>query len=410
MSPLVRSALAAVLAAALWGCDERPAPERVTITPLPDIAAARSGQAHLSQSGAGPVVLSWLEPEGEGHALKYARFDGQAWQPPEQLASSTGWFVNWADFPSVEPIDDRHWAAHWLVSQDDSFAYDAVVAVSSDGGRSWSEPQLLNDDGTETEHGFVTLFRWDDGFGAVWLDGRRLEDWTFEKELAAEVPLGVSLYYARIALDGTILERGEIDELVCDCCQTDVAVGTAGPLLVYRDRTDQEIRDIVVRRHDGSGWSAPVQAGPDGFEIDGCPVNGPAIEAFGDEVAVAWFTAPRNEPKIRFARSRDAGRSFEAAIDLDTDGAFGQVDLELLDDGAAIVSWWRRSETGRGLTLAARRVGPNGRLGPTVAIAQTSVSQPLDVPQMAYTGDGFVFAWTGVDERAGVHTVYVTGL
>jgi hypothetical protein len=284
-----------------------------------------------------------------------------------------------------------------------------VTAVSNDAGATWSEPRVLNDDGTDTEHGFATLFPWGDDVGAVWLDGRRLADWTFEKELAAEVPLGTSVYFARLGRDGRVLERGEIDDLVCDCCQTDVAMGAGGPLLVYRDRTPEEIRDIVVSRHDGSQWLAPVPAGVDGFEIDGCPVNGPVIEARGNEVAAAWFTAPDNRPKVRFSRSHDGGESFVPAIDLDAAGAFGQVDLVLLEDSSAVVSWWRRAERG-GLALVVRRVAPDGVLGPVHTIAESDVAQPLDVPQMAYTGEGFVFAWTGVDERAGVHTAYVTCL
>lgn len=409
MTKVSAAALVSLVAFVASGCTEEPSPAGLVIRPLPDIAPATSGQAHLSDGGTMPIVLSWLEPEGEAHVLKYARFESGAWGPVERLASSANWFINWADFPSVVPIDDDVWAAHWLVARGSGFAYDVVTVVSADAGRTWSEPQALNDDGTDTEHGFATLFPWGDEVGAVWLDGRRLADWTFEKELAAEVPLGTSVYYARLARDGRVLERGEIDELVCDCCQTDVAIGGRGPLLVYRDRTPEEIRDIVVRRYDGTQWQAPVPAGADGFEIDGCPVNGPAIEARGDEVAAAWFTAPGNRPKIRFSRSHDGGESFAPAIDLDAAGAFGQVDIALLEDSSAVVSWWRRAGE-RNLVLVARRIAPDGELGPIHAIAESETAQPLDVPQMAYTGEGFVFAWTGVDGQAGVHTAYVTGL
>jgi hypothetical protein len=380
-----------------------------TITQLPDVAAVGSGQAHLAVGNDGTVVLNWLEPADETYALKFARFADGAWTVPQQLAAGSNWFINWADFPSVVPFRDGRWLAHWLVSQPDSFAYDVVTAVSKDDGRSWSEPSRLNDDGTETEHGFVSLFSWGEEMGAVWLDGRRLDGWTFEKELAAEVPLGVSLYYARMDADGRVLERGEIDELVCDCCQTDVAITARGPVLVYRDRTSEEVRDIVVRRHDGTRWLDAVQAGPDNFEIDGCPVNGPAIAARGEDVAVAWFTAPANQPKVRFARSSDAGTSFSAAIDLDTNGSFGQVGLVLLEDLSAVVSWWRRDPEG-GLALTAQRIEIGGDMGPARVVARSGISQPIDVPQMVYTGAGFLFAWTSIDEAAGVHSVYVTGL
>jgi len=406
-----RLGLVSLLLASLAACDSAPAPARgeFTVTALPDVAAQNSGQAHLALGDDGVAVMSWLEPAGDAYALKFARFRDGAWGDVEHLASGSNWFINWADFPSVVPISGNRWMAHWLVSQPDSFAYDIVTAVSTDAGRSWSEARVLNEDGTETEHGFVTLFPWGDEFGAVWLDGRRLDQWTFEKELAAEVPLGVSLYYARLDANGQVLERGEIDELVCDCCQTDVALTARGPVLVYRDRTSEEIRDIVVRRYEGGEWSDAAQAGADNFEIDGCPVNGPAVAARGNDVAVAWFTAPGNQPKIRFARSRDAGTTFLPAVDLDTSGAFGQVGLVLLEDLSAVVSWWRRHPEG-GLALTVRRVSADGTLGPPRVVARSRISQPIDVPQMIDTGSGFLFAWTGIDAEAGVHSVLVTGL
>ena len=47
-----------------------------------------------------------------------------------------------------------------------------------------------------------------------------------------------------------------------------------GPVVVYRDRSEQEIRDIsIVRLHDGK-WSQPSSVFEDNWKINGCPVNG----------------------------------------------------------------------------------------------------------------------------------------
>src|SRR5690606_13838480 len=151
---------------------------------------------------------------------------------------------------------------------------------------------------------FVSLFPWDDAIGAVWLDGRRLAEQFEQGEFDPDAPpVGMSLRYARIGYDGDVVESGELDELACDCCQTDAAVTDAGPVVVYRDRTFGEIRDNVAVRYADGAWQQGVTLGPDGWRIEGCPVNGPAVAARGMEVVAAWFTAPGNAPKTRFARS-----------------------------------------------------------------------------------------------------------
>src|SRR5690606_15567645 len=240
----------------------------------------------------------------------------------------------------------------------ESFAsYDIVYATSSDGGERFVDHGLLNNDGALTEHGFVSLFPWDGGIGAIWLDGRRLAELFESGEFDPEgPPVGMSLQFAKIAYDGAVETRGEIDELVCDCCPTGAALAGSVPVIVYRDRTPDEIRDIATRRHTGGEWSEPNVLGPDGWRIEGGPVNGPAIAARDDVVVAAWFTAPEGRPRVRYARSGDGGATFGEAVDIDREGSFGYVDVELVDSGDAIVSWWRRDGQG-GIELVLRRVG-----------------------------------------------------
>ena len=124
-------------------------------------------------------------------------------------------------------------------------------------------------------------------------------------------------------------------------------------------------------------------------------MNGPAVAAQDDTVVAAWFTAPEGRPRVRTARSSDAGKTFAEAVDIDGDGAFGYVDVEMLPGGDAIVSWWRRHGDDRGrIELAIRRVGADGRLGPPQAVTTADVAQPLDMPQLEISGDSAVLAWT----------------
>ena len=399
-------ALFVLATAAIAACSGPPADDTPILPPealaLP--AGAGSGEPNLAAGiGSGPVA-SWLEYEEGDYVLRFSTLDDRQWSAPRDVSRGADWFANWADLPSVAPISEDLWAAHWLVLQPDSFgAYDVYTAVSQDAGDTWSEPTLLNLDGTEAEHGFAKFFPRDDSVGILWLDGRNY----LLDELPPSAPelRGGSLRYARLNADGVVTERAAVDELVCECCSPDAALAGDDLLVTYRDRTEEEIRDIVVRRHDGERWLDPVVLGPDNWRIEGCPVNGSSMDVAGEDVAVAWFTAPDNEPRVRLARSSDGGASFGAAIDVDTAGSFGQVDVALVDSGAAVVSWWRRGETA-GTALVARRVAADGTLGPIVTVAESEYAQPLDVPKMLSTGDGLVFVWTDLVEDGGVRSVY----
>jgi hypothetical protein len=395
-------------AAVLAGCGAGSAPEptlRVRAVDFP--GAPGSGQPRFAADSAGNPVVSWLEPVGDGHALRYARFERGAFSMPHTVVVRDDFFVNWADMPSVRPIDGELWAAHWLVLDPNApGAYHIAVAVSRDGGLSFGAPVQLNDDATAAEHGFVTLFPFEGSIGAFWLDGRQLAEWSFDEP---DKLLGTSLRVARIDETGAVAARAIVDELVCDCCQPTVASARSGPLVAYRDRTPEEIRDIVVRRHAGGAWQGAVTVADDGWHIEGCPVNGPAIAAADDLVAVAWFTAAGGAPRVRFARSADGAQSFGPAVDLDGAGAFGQVGLLLEADGTALASWWRGAADG-GLELVARKVSSDDALGELRVLAHSAAAQPVDVPQIVAAQDGVLVAWTSLDGSGAVHTLLVQGL
>ena len=110
-------------------------------------------------------------------------------------------------------------------------------------------------------------------------------------------------------------------------------------MAVYRDRTADEIRDIsAVRQADGE-WTEPATIHNDGWEIAGCPVNGPAIDTMGDRISVIWFTAAENEPKVRIAFSDDGGAQFDEPLRIDLGAAAGRVDVLQFADGSALALW-----------------------------------------------------------------------
>jgi len=405
--------LVAALAGAatlLSGCGERSrseAPFQVTNVASP--AAPGSMSPHLAVTPDGKALMSWVEPApDDAHAVRYSILEVAGWSEPRTVAASGGWFVNWADFPSVVPLTPEQWVAHWLVKRaGGTYAYDIALSVSDDGGIEWATPLTPHTDDTPTEHGFVSVFPWSGNIGAVWLDGRKMPPDTGEAGTADEAGKfgGMTLRFARLGDDGTILEDGEIDDLVCDCCQTDVAMAAAGPVVAYRDRSAVEIRDISVARYRDGGWSAPLTISDDQWLIPACPVNGPTIAADGQTVIVAWYAAPQRDSRIKVAWSQDAGRTFSAPLLIDADSVSGRVDVALLASDTAAVSWVGKTVDGRA-QLRMRRVTMAGDQGPIQVVAEGEYSRSAGFPQMVNTGDRLVFAWPEPGEPRQVLTAF----
>jgi hypothetical protein len=343
----------------------------------------------LSVDDEGRVYLSWLEPTSDsGHALRFATHDGSTWAPARTIRSGRDFYVNWADFPSIEVVGSRHLVAHWLQRTGrGSYAYGVRLSQSRDGGETWGPAITPHRDSGQTEHGFVALWPERGGTGAVWLDGRKhaLPPEQQKKEMM--------LVATTLGANGTLGGESPIDQRTCDCCQTAAAVTSNGPVIAYRDRSIDEIRDIYVVRRVRGRWTTPVAVNNDGWHINACPVNGPAISARGNDVVIAWFTAPNDSARVKVAFSEDAGATFGRPMVVDGGNPAGRVDVMLLRDGNALVSWIERT---RGDTAAvmARRVSPGGARGTPVSIAASSAARASGFPRMILAREHAIFAWT----------------
>lgn len=347
-------------------------------------------------AGFDSVLLTWLEPasSGLGHALYVSEFqeEQKQWAPARQIASGDAFFANWADLPAATETVDGTRFAHWLQKLgDDTYAYGATLARSQDGGATWENLGLLHDDDSPTEHGFVSYVPLPGGDAqAFWLDGRAMLDGG-----------GMQLRTAHLGDTGprasTIL-----DERVCECCATDAALAATGPVVAYRDRNASEIRDIAVVRATGDGWSEPAMIHDDGWQIHGCPVNGPAIAAEENNVAVAWFTAAGAQASVKVAFSNDAGAGFGEPILIDQEQPLGRVDAELGPEGRAVVSWL--GSTGEGAELRWRFVTADGEAGPVHVAASTTAKRSAGVPQMVRRGNHLLFAWVEDAELSRLRT------
>jgi hypothetical protein len=346
---------------------------------MPSPAGNGAGEPHLAAARGG-VVMSWLEPVANSNriALRYARWSNGKWSAPRTIVERNDLSVNWADFPSI--VEDARGTlfAHWLQKSGSGYATDIHVSISRDG-KTWSAPLLLNRDGKQREHGFVTLAPLaGGGVGAAWLDDGTVR-------------------YTTIDANGRIAEDTPLDARTCECCTTGMTMVKRGPVIVYRDRSAEEIRDIVYVRRVVNGWSEPRRVHADNWKINGCPVNGPQIDSRRERVVTAWFTAANQQPRVYAAFSAEAGSRFRDPVRIDDGQPLGRVDVVMLGDSDAVVSWLE--QTPKGAEVRARRVSHLGKREPSIKIADAPAARTAGFPRMAVDGDSVWFAWTSGDRR-----------
>ena len=391
-----------LVAVCAFGCNRAEQPLVIRSTESP--ATGDSREPNLTATPDGRIVLSWVEKlDAKRYALRTAVRDQKGWSEALTVAEGDNWFVNWADFPSVIGLYDGSLAAHWLVkSGKGTYAYDVNIAMSSDNGKTWTKPLVPHLDKTQTEHGFVSLVPLRDGrLGAIWLDGRNLkgmEEHDEDKPSSASM----TLRYATIDASGKISDEAELDERVCECCQTSATLTSEGVMAVYRDRSQNEVRDIYSVRQLSGAWAKPSVVHLDNWELNACPVNGPAIAAEGRNVAVAWFTGAGGKQTVKVAFTADGGATFGTTLVVDEGETQGRVDLLMLPDGSALVCWL--SGNAEGGSINVRRVQANGTLGPATVIAKTDISRSSGFPRMALLGNEVHFAWTEFGQPSKVRT------
>jgi hypothetical protein len=377
---------------ALCACSTSPAPSKTTptVTEVMSPAGPGSGQPELAAATDGRVFMSWIEREGRGHKMLFSTRDTKgAWAAPRVIGSGAKWFVNDADTPSIAVLPDGSLAAHWLTNNEPgSEAYDLNVVLSHDGGATWSQPIVPHRDHTKSEHGFVSLVAAPGGLlHVIWLDGRQTNE---------EGEGDMTLMHTTISRDGALSPESQLDNRVCECCRTSAAVTPDGLIVVYRDRSPNEIRDINVLRYVNGIWSEPQPLSNEGWEIEGCPVNGPAVSADGKNIAAAWFSAAKDVPQVHLALSTDGGKTFPKSVQVDDGKPNGHVDVVSFGNGGALVSWMEHTD--KGAEIRIRQIDRDGNKHASIPVSGTSGVRSAAVARLERSGNQAIIAWTAAGD------------
>ncbi|RIA09830.1 hypothetical protein OE09_1676 [Flavobacteriaceae bacterium MAR_2010_72] len=362
------------------------------ITAIASPASEKSSEPNLHLSKDGQIYLTWIEVLPDTSSiLKFSTLNkNNSWSEPKSVAQGKNWFVNWADFPGLTSFGNTNLATHYLKkSANGTYTYDVKLKFSKDGGNTWGKAITPHTDNTQTEHGFVSKLALDDqSLLSVWLDGRQYAYAEENDSIAKEMTLRAASFDP----EGKLIHEYLIDERVCDCCQTDMAMTNQGPIVVYRDRTEDEIRDIYYSRLINNIWTHPQPVHDDNWNIAGCPVNGPSISGYENTVAVAWYTMQDDNPSVKLAFSNTNGDGFEKPITLSNVFPIGRVDVELIDENSALVTWVDTIEYETIIQM--QRIDKNGSKSEILTLAKTSESRSSGFPRMVVKDHTAYLAYT----------------
>jgi hypothetical protein len=371
----------------LGGCGES------IVSSLTTPAGVNSSAPNISVDVGGNPILSWQRREENVTILEYSMFVEGTWSEPVEVARGEDWFVNWADIPAVQPVTESFWAAHYLErTPGGKYAYDVRMRLSDDGGKNWRDAGSPHQDGTFTEHGFVSLYANDNRLGVIWLDGRETSPQIAENDHHA-MHGGMTLRSVSMDREGRYDNRQQIDDLVCDCCQTAALMVRDTPLVLYRDRTESEYRDISSSRWLEGAWTPPQSLGNDGWQISACPVNGPALVGTQDQLAAIWFSGAGGQNNVFLARSSDGGKSFDRKMKINKGAPLGRVAAVIYPDQSLFVVWIRRDNAG-GAKIVGRYVSPENVLGDVAELVDVSPTRSSGFPKLVLSKSDTILAWT----------------
>lgn len=330
-----------------------------------------------------------------------SEFVANKWTEPVTITSGEDYFVNWADFPSIYYFGENNFAAHWpQKSGNGPYDYDVKVSQSFDRGHTWTPSVTAHRDGKKGEHGFVSFFTNPDGSLALaWLDGRNMTDGHDGGGYGA-----MNLFTTTLDLEGNLGPETLLDDRVCECCPTSAVETADGILVAYRDRSEDEIRNMSVVQITNKEWTNPKAINQDGWKIAGCPVNGPKLAANGKQVAAAWFTSPNETPQVYISFSADQGKSFGEPIRVDGGQPIGRTDLLWLND-KAIVSWMEYGEEKTHIVF--RIVSKSGRMGKPFIAAEIDPGRASGYPVITKLGGHIFLAWTSSGESGKVESKWI---
>jgi hypothetical protein len=318
---------------------------------LPAVSpTAPNRQPQLAAAG-GTVALVF--GSGEGIWLARSLDNGRNFSAPSKVADLPKMMLGRHRGPRVVISGNAI-----VVSAIASEPGNLMVWRSTDGGRTWTLPAVINDTPQAAREGLHAMVGDAEGhLAAAWLDdrggnGKRLYG-AFSGDAGRTWSRNVLLYESP---EGTI----------CQCCDPSLAAMGNGEFTVMWRNVLKGSRDFyTLRLRDGRPAGAAVKQGEGTWKLDACPMDGGGIAVRDGQIASAWrrehdvYLAAPGKPEVKIGTGQDvafganskgfyAAWSTPAGIELHAPGSAAATRLSsggafpamvALSDGGMLVAW-----------------------------------------------------------------------
>lgn len=315
----------------------------VTLTPGQVVAAGpfTLSPPSLRYDAGGTLHVAWQEKPDQQGAVKIRQIAGET----RQLSHAVQ--VNPASLgpealhqaPGLTTEGDETVALSWSTpnrTPGAMFASDLRVAASGDGGRTFTPPVQVNDDGLPISHTFEDLLRGPErDLYVMWLDGRGKDR------------SGAAVQFA-CSRDGgeTFGPNVTVDGMACPCCRPMLAAAPDGSLwAAWRKTYEGNVRDIVVVQSvdRGKTFGPPHRVREDHWVFSACPHRGPSL-GFDRQgrLYVGWYTEGTDEQaRIYLATSDDRAGTFTEPVSMhtSTNSLPDNLRLAIHPDGIVAAVW-----------------------------------------------------------------------
>jgi hypothetical protein len=327
-------------------------------------------------------ALSWIERKRNGDTrFQMASWNGSAFGKMNLVAESRQMFANWADIPSIVEAPSGDLYAHWLDRiGSKTYAYGVRIKRSTNRGETWKSVGWLHNDTSATEHGFVSLIPDGRHVRAFWLDGRMMTK-----------PKGKMMLRTAILNGNQIKGERVLDDDVCTCCPTSAVQLAGRSMIVYRDRSPKEIRDISFIHGSGLKWSKPSTIQADNWLMPGCPVNGASIASGGGFIAISRFTVIKNKAHVILRLFKEGAIKSGKEIVLDKNAPLGRCATACAKDSIYTV-WIGLKNNQTVLKLA--QVHPSGEIKRQSILAPIKGNRSSGMPRIILCNGYLWVSWT----------------
>jgi hypothetical protein len=257
-----------------------------------------------------------------------------------------------------------------LVSAIPSQPGDLLLWRSTDGGRTWSKPSVVNDRPTSAREGLHAMAADADGHAAMaWLDDRT-------------PPSGKKLYGSFSNDGGATWSKNVVlyespSGSICECCHPSlVSLGHGEFAVMWRNSLDGSRDFYALRIRDGKPVTSAEKQGQGTWKLQACPMDGGGIGIRNGQLVSAWrrehdiYLAESGKPEVKLGPGMDVALAVTAkgpfavwtgakGIELASPGSTAPTHLSdagafpsavALADGSVLVAW---EENG---SIALRRV------------------------------------------------------